>query len=192
MIHTLGWSTRHFLTGSLPGHTPLQAVLASGRSRRYIRSRPGPAPRPRPCRGHMHALVPLKVAKRTAGKRAALTFVGFFPSVNAQVSLQVHQLCGGVSAQGAVIGLLPVVCLHVALHVVGVTRGEAAEVARVQFGQFVLSCQCFVTHPVSHPFTVKLHMGARANPTDASKRWTEVRAFGFPGSFAAPKAVWAN
>ena len=186
MIHTLGWSTGHFLTGSLPGHTPLQAVLASGRSRRYIRSRP------RPCRGHMHALVPLQVAKRTAGKRAALTFVGFFPCVNAQVSLQVHQLRWGVSAQGAVIGLLPVVRLHVALHVVGVTRGEAAEVARVQFGQFVLSCQCFVTHPVSHPFTVKLHMGARANPADASKRWTEVRAFGFPGSFAAPKAVRAN
>ncbi len=130
---------------------PLQAVLTTGRSWWAVL--------PRPCRGHVHALVPLEVAEGTAGKRAAVTFVGFFPSVNAQVSLQVHQLGRGVSAEGAGEGLLPVVCLHVTLHMVGITRGEAAEVTRVQFGQFVISCQCFVTHPVSHAVTIELQMG---------------------------------
>lgn len=82
----------------------------------------------------MHALVPLEVAEGTAGKSAAVTFVRFFPGVDAQVSLQVHQLGRGVSAQRAVKGLLPVVRLHVTFHVVGVAGGEAAEVAGVQFG----------------------------------------------------------
>lgn len=105
----------------------------------------------------MHTLVPLEVAKGTAGKSAAVAFVRFFPGVNAQVSLQVHQLGRGVSAQGAVVGLLPVVRLHVTLHVVGVARGEAAQVTRVLFGQFVVGCQRFVPHPVPHP--IQLHMG---------------------------------
>lgn len=69
----------------------------------------------------MHALVPLEVAKGTAGKCAAVTFVRFFPGVNAQMSLQVHQLGRGIRAQGAVEGLLPVVCLHVTLHMIGIT-----------------------------------------------------------------------
>ena len=69
----------------------------------------------------MHALVPLEVAEGTAGKRAAVTFVRFLPRMNAQVSLQVHQLGRSVSAQGAVKGLLPVMSLHVTLHMVCVT-----------------------------------------------------------------------
>lgn len=138
------------------------------------------------CRGHVHSLVPLQVAERTAGKSAAVTFVGFFPGVNAQVPLQVHQLGRGVSAQRAVVGLLPVVRFHVTLHVVGVARREAAQVTRVLFGQFVLSRQRFVTHPIGW------QMRARADPTDAREWRTEVRAFGFPRGFAAPKAVWTD
>lgn len=118
----------------------------------------------------MHALVPLEVAERAAGKSAAFALVRFLPSVNAKVSLEVHQLGRGVRAQRAVKRLLAVVRLHVTLHVVGVARGEAAEMTSVQFGQFVLSCQCLVTHPVPHRFTIEQRMGSRANSTDASKR----------------------
>lgn len=183
VIHTLGGSTRHF-TGSLPSHVPLQAVLAPGGSRRDVL--------PQPRGGHVHALVPFEVAEGTAGKGADVTLVGFFPGVNAQVSLQVHQLGRGVRAQRAVEGLLAVVRLHVALHVVGVARREAAQVARVQFGQLVLDGQRLVAQPVAQRFTVQLQVGARAHPAHASERRTEVGTFGFPGGFAAPQAVRAH
>ena len=160
---------------------PLQNIGARGGPRQSVLSHP--------TRGHVHALVPLQVAEGTARKGAAVTFVRFLPGVDAQVALQVHQLGRGVSAQGAVVRLLPVVGLHVTLHVVGVTRGEAAEVTRVQLGQLVLGRQSFVTHLV---VVIELRVGARAHPADASEGGAEVRGFGFPGGFAAPKAVGAH
>lgn len=163
---------------------PLQAVLANGRSRRDVR----PVART----GHMHALMPLEVAEGTAGKRADVALVRLLARVNAQVPLQVHQLGRGVRAQRAVEGLLPVVRLHVALHVVGVARREAAEVARVQLGQFVLGRQRLVAHPVAQAVAVELQVGPAADPAHASERGTEVRALGFPGGFAAPEAVRAD
>lgn len=68
----------------------------------------------------MHPLVPLEVAERTAREGAALTLIGLLPCVDAQVALQVDQLCRGVRTERAVVRLLAVVRLHVTLHVVGV------------------------------------------------------------------------
>lgn len=182
MRHTFACSTRNLF--SLPGPLPLQTVLATGGSWRCVL--------PHPHTGYMHALVPLEVAERAAGKSAAVTFVRFFPRVNAKVSLEVHQLSRGVRAQRAVKRLLPIVRLHVALHVVGVTRGESAEMTRVHFSRFVLGCQRLVTHPISHLFAIKLHIRTWADTADASKRWAEVRTLSFPRGFATSKAVRAN
>lgn len=120
VMHTLGRCDSLILTRPLSSCVSPQAALSTSRSRQEVLSHP--------CRDHVHALVALEVPKGTAGKAAAVTFVGFLSSVDAQVSLQVDQLCRSIRAQRAVERLLPVVRLHVAFDVVGVAGRKAADV----------------------------------------------------------------